>query len=284
MTSSSATIEPQKTQRATLIRRVASRSGMLPAAFVIWRTLREWTPSLVLRNRRLRKKHESGIPVPPGNLLFSATGSRDVNWFLSSGESTASAFREALTSIDRPIESFGKIFELGSGCGRVLRQWADVKGPRFFASDYNPRGIEWGRSNLPFVSFAVNKLEPPLPFDDAQFDLCYAVSVFTHLPEHLQEPWLREMRRVTRPGGMLIVTLSGEGDLVRVTPEEQRRFFAGELVVVDEKFAGTNMCGVYHPESYVRTHWSPYFRLLRFIPEGAKGSPKQDLYVFERTA
>jgi ubiquinone/menaquinone biosynthesis C-methylase UbiE len=98
----------------------------------------------------------------------------------------------------------------------------------------------------------------------------------------MQEPWLRELHRVLKPEGILFVTLSGQGDLVRTTAGEQERFRSGQLVVLDGKFAGTNMCGVYHPEAYVRKTWSQYFEIVHFIPEGAKGTPRQDLYVLQR--
>jgi SAM-dependent methyltransferase len=164
----------------------------------------------------------------------------------------------------------------------VLRQLPEVPGQRVFASDYNPVGVDWARTRLPAVSFATNNLQPPLPYPDDSFDLCYAVSVFTHLPAALQEPWLRELHRVLRPHGVLLVTLSGEGDIVRITPDEQKRFFAGELVVIDPTYAGTNLCGVYHPFSFVEKEWSRYFRICRFLPRGAGGTPYQDLYVLEK--
>ena len=236
----------------------------------------------MVANAQLRGEFKTTLPVPPDSLIFSATGTRDVEWFLSSGRRTADAFRALLHSVGRPIESFKNVFELGCGCGRVLRQWSQVEGPSFHASDYNPLGVEWGRNHLLFVTFSTNSLEPPLPYAENSFDLCYAVSVFTHLPEPLQEPWLAEMHRVMQPGGLLIVTLSGEGDIVRLGKSDQRRFHNGELVVVDAKYAGTNICGVYHPESFVRMNWSKYFRILRFIPQGADGSPFQDLYLLER--
>src|SRR5215212_10013290 len=172
-----------KTQRATQIRRYVSSLGLLPVAFVAWRTIRDWSPESAFRNYKLRRKNARGIPIPPGSLIFSATGTRNVEWFLGSGADTASSFTAALESIGRPIDSFERIFELGCGCGRVLRQWATVRGPKFSASDYNPKGVEWGRKHLDFVEFKVNRLEPPLPFEAGSFDLCYAVSVFTHLPE-----------------------------------------------------------------------------------------------------
>jgi len=270
------------TQRASKARRVIKSIGLLPAAFVIWRTVREWSPKLVVANARKRRQFKAILPIPPSNLIFSATGTRDVDWFLSSGEKTAESFRHALKSIHRPIESFEDVFEFGCGCGRVLRQWSQVEGPNFHASDYNPAGVEWARRHLSFVTLSTNELRPPLKYENASFDLSYAVSVFTHLPEELQEPWLAEMHRILRPDGILMVTLSGEGDLVRLGESEQQRFYNGELVVMDAKYAGTNMCGVYHPESYIRRHWSKYFDVLRFIPQGATGSPFQDLYVLRR--
>jgi|SRR5688572_24300584 len=271
-----------RVQRVSSARRVIRSPRLLRLAFVVWRTVREWTPLLSYRNAKLRRQFEPWIPVPPGALIFSATGTRSVDWFLVSGEATAGALTKALESVGRPLDSFERVFELGCGCGRILRQWSRVDGPEWYASDYNPQGVEWGKKHLPYVNFSLNQLGPPLEFTSEFFDLCYAVSVFTHLPEDLQEPWVKEMHRVLRPGGILLVTLSGEGDLVRTTMDEQSRFHSQGIVVVDPNFAGTNLCGVYHSEAFVRRTWAPYFRVLKFFPQGASGSPKQDLYVLER--
>jgi SAM-dependent methyltransferase len=42
-----------------------------------------------------------------------------------------------------------------------------------------------------------------LPFEDASFDACWSVGGFTYFRDH--EAALREMRRVTRPGGAVVV-------------------------------------------------------------------------------
>jgi SAM-dependent methyltransferase len=123
---------------------------------------------------------------------------------------------------------------------------------------------------------------PPLLYEQSSFDLCYSVSVFTHLPGDLQRPWIEELHRVLRPGAILALTLSGRGDFGRLTAAEQLRFEHGELIVLDASLAGTNMCAVYHPVEYVSRNWSDLFKLLRHYPSGAKGTPNQDLYVFER--
>ncbi len=46
-----------------------------------------------------------------------------------------------------------------------------------------------------------------LPFEDASFDHAYSVSVLEHIPEPGDEQALRELARVTKPGGRVFVTL-----------------------------------------------------------------------------
>src|SRR5947208_884804 len=77
----------------------------------------------------------------------------------------------------------------------------------------------------------VNGLAPPLAFDDASFDLVYALSVFTHLTGDLQVAWRDELRRVLRPGGRLLITTHGRSYVPRLDVEERERFESGELVV-----------------------------------------------------
>jgi SAM-dependent methyltransferase len=46
-----------------------------------------------------------------------------------------------------------------------------------------------------------------LPFADASFDHAYSISVLEHIPEPGDEQALRELARVTKPGGRVVVTL-----------------------------------------------------------------------------
>jgi SAM-dependent methyltransferase len=268
------------TQLESRLRRYVARFGLLNVAFLVWRTAKTWTPSTIRKNMAARRK--SPLPVPPDSLIFSATATRDVEWFLQSGEAFASALRNALIEAGRPLESFSRVLDFGCGTGRVVRQWATLKGPDVFGCDYNARSVAWNKQNLKFASFGQNRLEPPLPYSAGFFDLTYSVSVFTHLPQPLQRPWIEEMHRVLASGGVLVLTLSGRGDFTRLTDAEQSRFENGELIVLDAAYAGTNICGVYHPLEYVQREWADLFSLVRHYPSGAKGSPNQDLYVFER--
>jgi SAM-dependent methyltransferase len=173
------------------------------------------------------------------------------------------------------------ILDFGCGCGRILRFWNEVSGPKFHGSDYNRKLVRWCRDHLPFGEFKTNKLQPPLDYPEEAFGLIYAISVFTHLDEELQISWIRELRRICRPGGFVLLSVHGENFLDQIPEKEREKFKAGRLAVVRAKYSGTNICGAFHPESYVRHVLAEGFRVIDFIPLGAKDA-NQDLYLLQR--
>lgn len=264
----------------TSTRRVLSGLGMLRPAFDAWRFARDIHPKVWLQNRRLRRSTPA-LPIPPAHLIYSVCGTRSVEHFLTSGEESAAAIRSSLQRAGRSLESQSDVLDMGCGCGRVLRHMCESQGPRFYGTDYNPAGVSWVRDHFPFVDARVNTLEPPLSYPDETLDVIYAVSVLTHLPLGLQRPWMEEFRRVLRPGGALVITLCGTGMLSRLIQEERNRFNAGELVVVDEAYAGTNMCTAYHPDAYVHGEWSNGFTVFERTPH-TSALPYQDQWTLLR--
>ena len=262
-----------------LARRVAGSLGLFPAAFHAYRWLQDLRPSVVAVSRRARRRGAPDrLPIPPAGLIYSVVATRNVDWFLKSGTIAADAIRGALRGIGRPIESFRSLLDFGCGCGRVLRHWCGIPGLALHGSDYNPAGPAWVRSHLPSVDARVNELAPPLPFDAGAFDLAYALSVFTHLPTELQRPWMEELRRVVRPGGVVILSLHGDHFASALTATDRARYDAGELVVLQPEHAGTNLCATLHPPAYVRSHLAHGFAVRAHVPAAVR----QDLWVLER--
>jgi SAM-dependent methyltransferase len=220
--------------------------------------------------------------MPPPRLIVRVAGTPDPEWFLRGGRLAAEGIREALDRHGRPLEELRSILDFGCGCGRVTRNWVGLNGTRVAGSDTSERAVEWCRRNLPFGSFETNGLEPPVAFEDASFELVYALSVFTHLPEELQHRWIADLDRVLSPGGHLLLSTHGEYYLPRLTPSERERFGAGEVVVRWEDVAGTNLCATYHPPGYVRERLAPTLEPLEFVAQGAKGNPFQDLFLFRK--
>lgn len=241
-----------------------------------------WTARFLRPNLRYWRQGASDrLPIPPFSLRILVAGSPDIGWFLDSGRQGAETIRAALLRNGMDVARCRAILDFGCGCGRVTRHWATLAS-EVHGTDLHPRLVEWCRRNLGFGRFRTNGLAPPLDYENGRFDLVYALSVFTHLPEALQHAWMAELFRVLRPGGSLVLTTHGRRYLDRLDADEQRRFAAGEIVVKNEGPPGSNLCGTYHPEAWVRTRLARGFDILDFVPEGALGNPWQDLYLLRR--
>jgi SAM-dependent methyltransferase len=262
-----------------VVKAVLGRLGLLDAT----RRARDAVVALgwVRHNRRfLRRGENRSLPVPTARLLMLTTASPSVEWFIQTGRAGADSIREQLERHAIPLGHGGALLDFGCGCGRIIRHWADLSAD-VHGCDYNPLLIDWCRRQLPFAHFETNALEPPLPYADARFDLIYALSVFTHLPEPLQSRWVAELARVLRPGGHLIISTHGEAYLDTLSEAERARFNTGQLVVRDGDSAGSNRCGVFFSADYVRRHLEPRFRLREHVARGARGNPPQDLALLQ---
>jgi SAM-dependent methyltransferase len=225
-----------------------------------------------------------GLPLPPPHLIVRVAGTPNAGWFLESGRLAARSIGEALERAGTGIEAMTSILDFGCGCGRVIRNWAQLDVDAA-GSDLSGAAIDWCRENLPFARFETNGLSPPLVFADAAFDLAYALSVLTHLPESIQHDWMDELHRVVRPNGFVLITTHGERYLERLDEDERRRFEAGQLVVRWGDLPGTNLCTTFHPPAWVRERLLPHgFEEVAFVPEGAAGNPYQDLFLLRRAA
>lgn len=214
-----------------------------------------------------------GLPIPPAKLRYLVSGepSDSSANFLDVGRLCARRIVEALKKADMEIESFEAILDFGCGCGRTIRHFQTLKETSLYGTDYNPKLIDWCGRNLPFARFRLNQLHPPLVYPDETFDLVYAFSVFTHLPETLQFSWMKELSRVLSPAGYLVISTLPLGFL----PEGQR---TGQMVVHKVSEAGKNACLAYHAPAYVREKLAKGFEVVEFIPAGVG----QDFYLFRK--
>jgi SAM-dependent methyltransferase len=223
-----------------------------------------------------------GIPLPPGDLIYLIGQHRRSDVFLRGGEVSAQQIRDTLKRHGVELESFDAILDFGCGAGRVIRQWKTLRGPELYGSDYNPVLIDWCRKHLTFARFQCNTLEAKVSYEDGKFDLIYALSVFTHLPEELGDAWLKELCRVLKPGGYLYLTTHGAHYFTTHTPAEQEKLARGELVVVATDRAGSNACAVFHPETYVHEHWTGQFAVVDFKAGRAGLGAEQDAWLLRK--
>jgi SAM-dependent methyltransferase len=118
-----------------------------------------------------------------------------------------------------------RILEPGCGCGRNAKWIAPHLDPRagaFHGFDIYRPAIDWATRNITahypnvvfeFADIANTNYNPQgkvapheyvFPFDDESFDLVFLPSVFTHMTDESFLHYTREIRRVLRPGGLLL--------------------------------------------------------------------------------
>lgn len=238
-------------------------------------------------------------PFPGAELAFRVAGDDRVESFFRYGLQSVQDNRNALASIGRRFEDYESILDFGCGCGRMLT-WLEPLtrlGPKLHGIDTDPDAIAWVRENLPFATVEVNEPLPPTTYTDAQFDLVYNHSVFSHLDEARQDAWLLELRRITRVGGHLLLSVHGEHAFAQyenalinggsdATAARETYSGHGLLFMQDEGWQSKGFPawygGTYHTTQYVFSHWTRWFRIKAYLPQGALNF--QDIVVLERVA
>lgn len=225
--------------------------------------------------RRFPSKNNPLPPVPGADLSTEVLGrAASIEEFLFGGFVVSEGIRDILNRLGRPLESFSSVLDFGCGSARVLRWFEDFTVIEWFGSDISEDAIAWNRRNLSFGEFTANGVEPPLPFPEHSFDLIFGVSVLTHLDERLQFAWLSELRRVLRPGGLLLLTVSCENVARwKLAPAEfsafqkhghrYQRVQVGGLHGLPDFYQDA-----YHTYEYVTREWTRFFEPIAWFRNG----------------
>ncbi|MGH2690408.1 MAG: methyltransferase domain-containing protein [Actinomycetota bacterium] len=237
------------------------------------------------------------LPWPGEELTARVTTGVNRESFFESGRQTVADIEAGLASIGRRMTDYSRILDFGCGCGRVLLWLRDLAGSaELYGVDIDERMVEWDREHIPWATVTVSLPMPPLDFPDGFFDLVYCHSVFTHVPEDMQDAWLAELRRVTKPGGNLFLTVHGEHAFAKYELEAQpvgdpapmRNILSskGICYIADDCFVGSShpdfYHSTYHAPWYVFSHWAKWLTVKAYLPRRALGF--QDGIVFERPA
>ena len=98
------------------------------------------------------------------------------------------------------------ILDFGSGMGNSLpafrRYFPDLPTT---AADVSTKSLAFARERHGALEEQLHIVDDRLPVADDSFDICFTACVFHHIPEAEHLHWLSELRRVTRPGGHLVI-------------------------------------------------------------------------------
>jgi SAM-dependent methyltransferase len=230
-------------------------------------------------------EHTANTPLPPESLRQRVHGAADAESFLAVGQQCAKDIVAALDRVGRGSDSFAAVLDFGCGCGRVLR-WLMPKFAmaRVFGTDIDRQAVGWCHKHIAGGAFILNAGLPPSGFASNSFDLIYAISVFSHLNEEYQFHWLNELRRMTRPGGVVLVSLHGSHYMDKLSPDILTHIEnQGMIFIVSDGWKGVLphwYQSAFHSEAYVLKQYARYFDVLAYIPGGINGV--QDAVVLQR--
>ncbi len=114
---------------------------------------------------------------------------------------------------ERPGTEQPRILDIGCGTGRTLHQIA-IAHPhaRLYGADMSPAYIKRARKRLielDDVTLAAENGEA-LPWADGTFDVVTSTYMFHELPRNARRNVMREMLRVVRPGGLVVIEDSAQ--------------------------------------------------------------------------
>lgn len=121
---------------------------------------------------------------------------------------TRSAIWEEFKSLRDYFQDGEKVLDLGCGNGRFFELFQDEaeKKVQYFGVDNSPKLLELAKQRYPQAQFILTD-GLNLPFTENFFDKILCIAVLHHLPGYeLRRQFLRQVHRVLRPGGLLILT------------------------------------------------------------------------------
>lgn len=161
-----------------------------------------------------------------------------------------------------------RVLDFGCGAGRTVRHFLrDAAQAELWGSDIDGPSIAWLRQNLsPPLHVTQNGSEPPIGFEYGTFDLIWALSVFTHLTDN-SLPWLLELHKLLKPGGLLIATYMGRWNGEVFTHEPWDDDQVGMTVLRHHQGWEEGGPMVLMSDWWVRAHWGRAFEIVEVLPQ-----------------
>jgi ubiquinone/menaquinone biosynthesis C-methylase UbiE len=173
-----------------------------------------------------------------------------------------------------------RVLDFGAGVGGAIPFFERyLPGAAVTCADASSRSLHVGQRRFAERAQFVHCPGATLPCDDGSFDIAYAACGFHHIPHADHVRVLRELRRVLRPGGLLMVYEHNPWNPLTVRTVRACPFDDG-AVLVQAGTLGTRMAAAGFAR--VRTRFRVFFpralRLLRSLEHRLAWCPLGSLY------
>ncbi len=160
-----------------------------------------------------------------------------------------------------------RVLDFGCGAGRTLRHFtAEAEQGEFWGADIDRPSVGWLQHHFsPPLHVLLNGPEPPLGLPYGTFDLVWALSVFTHLTDS-SLPWILELHRLLRPGGLLIASYMGRDNSQVFTQEPWEEDRVGMNVLRAGQSWDDGGPVVLMSDWWIADHWGRAFEIVARAP------------------
>jgi SAM-dependent methyltransferase len=234
--------------------------------------------------------YRAEIAIPDGERIKRVIGSPNSTSYLVGGSTIVRRFELYLRErFAMSVADFDRVLDWGCGSARLTSHLLRLNA--------NTWGIDIDKDNIDWCNRCVREgaghfrhisLMPPTPFLENEFDLIVGVSVFTHLGEDDQFRWLAELARITKPGGIALISIKGLSvfAMERTNLAIVEKLYNDHIVVTGLNYDlighiehETYYKDVLHTSDYILSFWSRYFEIVDIIPGLAL---PQDLIVMRK--
>jgi len=171
-----------------------------------------------------------------------------------------------------------RFLDWGCGFGRIARFFqSDFPASPVFGVELDDLNLDWMRAHLPHVTPIKTNLDAKIDVPDGCVDVIYGISVMTHIRESQQDAWLRELKRILAPGGVLMLTTCGAGSFSfssrwvgreHLLAWNQRGFVEFETASSFDRDIGGGGYYIQAKQSLenTRRRWGQFAEIIDFIP------------------
>ena len=239
-----------------------------------------------IKNKKSNSKYAKAnynISFPPDYYLYE-TYQLNYQQYIEDGNLSAKEIIE--WTIKYISISEINILEWGCGVSRTVRHINKYtsNNAQIFACDINDEMIRWNTKNIENVLFSKINYNPPTTYFSEQFNMIYAISVFTHIDVSQQENWAKEIHRILSKDGVFLFTTHGSKYVKKLLADEQKTLKTTGAFTKSYFQKGHRMMSTYNVANAYESMLKKYFSILEFY-DGEKFPNKiggQDLWIVKK--